>query len=944
MLKRITSVPLGTRVVVGGAVILLGAWIIALILIHQERGIEITRAERHAASLASVLEKHISGTLGQLESSLNSLASNWQARMDAAEMNVLLRHHVSSKPEVFNLISIIDSAGQVVVTNQSEFKPTYSGDRPFFTRHQTNPDPSMTIGGPILGRVTGKWYLPVSMRLSDKNGEFAGVLLASVNPFYFSAIFKELNLGRDSLVYMAGRDGTIYSGMHDGDELNLDAVMPRESAESVFHADAAVGSGKSLLDGVERIQSHVTVPRYDLFVSVGLNLSDSLTQWRTRSAVLLALLTFLSVPFIVLLVKLRQSIASREKAIGELERFFTATLDLLCIADTRGNFLRVNRQWEETLGYTVQDLEGRSFLDLVHPEDLPATHDAIAALRRQHGVQSFTNRYRCKDGTYRDIEWRSTPQGDLIYAAARDITARKAAEAVLRQSNELLALFIKHSPIYTFIKEVTPQESRTLFASDNFEDMLGIKSADMIGKTMSDLFPEDLAQSMTRDDWAVVSAGHILRVDEDLNGRHYTSIKFPILQRDTTLLAGYTIDITERKQNEAALHEAKKAAEAANRAKSEFLANMSHEIRTPLNGIIATMELLKTTSQNSEQSEYTETAIASCSRLARLLTDLLDLSRIEAGKLDLHVAPFHLRDVVNQAAGLFAPVARGKGLELRVEVAPAIPEMVTGDAVRLQQVLANMIGNALKFTHTGSVSIEAHLLSPTRKGPCRVLFSVADTGIGIPDDRLADLFRPFSQVYGGYTRSYQGAGLGLSICKRLVGLMGGSISVESEPGTGTTFWFSLPLQPAAPSRNADSPTTAPAARPDVSGLSILLAEDDMITGFATSKLLEKIGAAVRHVVNGAEALDALRDGHFDLILMDVQMPVMDGVEATRAIRGGEAGEQATDLPIIALTAYAMDSDRQAFTTAGMTDYLPKPVRLKELEDCMAKFLGRRNLD
>jgi PAS domain S-box-containing protein len=476
---------LSRRVVGIGALILVGAWIIAAIVVRQERSIEIARAERHAASLASVLERHISGTMGQLESSLHSLRSNWESAQDVQKMNTLLRHHVSSKSDLYNLISIIDASGNVVVTNQESFSPTYSGDRPFFLHHQNFPDVSMLIGGPILGRVTGKWYLPVSIRLQDISGGFDGVILASVNPYYFSAIFKELELGQDGLIYLAGRDGVVYSGMGDSRELSLNASVPRELADTVSDF---VGIEKSVLDGVERILCRKIVPGRGMFVSVGLSLSESLAQWRSRATVLLTLLFLLSASYVYILTRLSQAIVSREAARMELERFFTSALDLLCIADSQGRFRRVNAQWESTLGYTVQELEGRSFLDFVHPEDLPATLAAIDNLKAQQSVQGFVNRYRRKDGQYRHVEWRSLPQGELVYAAARDITDQKEVEAVLRQSSETLSLFIKHSPIYAFIKEVSPGQSRTLYVSDNYEDMIGIKSSDMIGKSMFELF------------------------------------------------------------------------------------------------------------------------------------------------------------------------------------------------------------------------------------------------------------------------------------------------------------------------------------------------------------------------------------------------------------------------------------------------------------------------
>jgi CheY-like chemotaxis protein len=299
-----------------------------------------------------------------------------------------------------------------------------------------------------------------------------------------------------------------------------------------------------------------------------------------------------------------------------------------------------------------------------------------------------------------------------------------------------------------------------------------------------------------------------------------------------------------------------------------------------------------------------------------------------------------LAELLRQTSDLFSPIAREKELDLSFELDPDIPELVLGDATRLQQVLSNMVGNALKFTHSGSVIVEASLLPALQSGQCRVFFSVADTGIGIPDDKLGNLFKPFSQITEGYTRSYQGAGLGLSICKRLVASMGGNISVVSEPGAGTTMFFSVTFGAAAPNTVTASDRETIFA-PALDGLKVLMAEDDHFSGILAMKLLGAFGATVRHVQNGRQALDALGDEPFDLVLMDVQMPTMDGVEATMRIRQGEAGDEAKNTPIIAMTSYAMDGDREKFLQAGMNAYVAKPVDIKNLLNAISEMLSRK---
>ena len=640
-------------------------------------------------------------------------------------------------------------------------------------------------------------------------------------------------------------------------------------------------------------------------------------------------------------------ITERKNIEAELERervLSKAIIDsvpgLLYVYDQDGLLVRWNRMHSELTGYTDQELASMHLMDWYRDDPVAQVKIAKAIERvLENGIGTEEADLQAKDG--RRIPFFFTAvrlelEGRTYFAGIGiDIADRKRSEEALRLSEERLALALEASSDGLWDWNFKTGE---VYFSPRYLRMLGYEPGDLelsITGWESLLHPDDF-QKTKHTELDHIERGEPFSIEFRLRNKagdwQWVMSRGKVVEWDANgqplRMVGTHVDIDQRKRMEHELIKAKDAAEAASLAKSEFLANMSHEIRTPLNGIMGMLQLLESEARDVEQRSTCALALQATDRLTRLLTDILDLSRVEAGMMQMRNEPFNLRDALEQSVDLFKPIAVQSGLEFRHHFDPSLPEFVVGDSVRVQQVLMNLIGNAFKFTTKGFVAVEAYPLPTSESGSGRIFFSVADSGRGIDDSALGTLFQPFSQVTQGFTRDHQGAGLGLAITKRLVGLMGGNMAVESEPGLGSTFSFSLTFKTAAgdtatPDSSEDVPSPSRMVR-------ILLAEDDEVTIFATRALLTRAGYEVSVARSGHEAVALLRDQDFGLVLMDVQMPGMDGVEATRIIRGDPGLGAKRDVPIIALTAFAMDGEKEAFLAAGMDGSVAKPVGMKEL--------------
>ena len=523
---------------------------------------------------------------------------------------------------------------------------------------------------------------------------------------------------------------------------------------------------------------------------------------------------------------------------------------------------------------------------------------------------------------------------------------RDEAVQALHKSHELLRGILDAVPQSIFWKD---SEGVYLGCNTAFARYAKLDSPErVVGKSDFDLpWRPDEVEGYRRDDQAVLEANqpkrHIL---ESLSrGGEETlwidTTKLPLQDNSGQLFGvlGVFEDITERVLHEARLREAKEQAEVANKAKGLFLANMSHELRTPLNGMLGMLQLLQLTPLDAEQKEYVGNAVTASHRLTRLLADILDLSRIDAGKVELRKEPFELAKQKESVLDLFETAAREKGVALTFHIGPGVPPRLVGDEARLRQILFNLVGNAVKFTPGGRVDVDVSSLGTRDGATACLLLVVSDTGVGISDAVLQTIFEPFTQADATYARSFQGAGLGLAIVKNLVALMGGELAIDNA-GEGTAVYLSLPFGLPADGQGTPGEADTDALPVAAASRRILFAEDDAVNRLAGAHMLEKAGYKVVAARDGEEVLEALRRQDFDLILMDVQMPVLDGVGATKRIRAGEAGEAKASIPIIAMTAYAMAGDREKLLAGGMNDYLAKPVDMQRMLEAVAAATGK----
>jgi PAS domain S-box-containing protein len=955
-----------SRLLVGVALANLLVYALAGFSLHQAR----LRYERDALltrqNLVNSLAGNVAGTLDRMEVGLSAAVSLVQqdlaedGRISSEAVNTFL---AQQKPVIRDVLDlwVVDEHGDARWgSNLPADRVVNVADRDYFQRAARETDGRLIVSQPVVGRVTQEWSILLSKRINRPDGSFAGAAVGSMRPIqYFASIFRGIDLGRNGLVTIRGTDMTLYARYTAaGEPVPLGTrEIAREAAEAMArHPQAGTYLGVSPFDGVRRIFNYVKLPNHPLYVFVGQDIGETFAAWRRDLATTLGfLLIFTAVTATYAVSGYRSAkalfdaqeadkrSASQERA--RLQQILdTAPLGIAFSSEGRLRF--VNPTMREVLGVGPGDPVTRLFVDM---GVLQVFQEAIV-----EGKALVNREVRLRDAEQRMRDFLATcvpltlgeEAGALTWLT--DITERKKTEQRIQQVSFLsdTALGLTRAGYW----QMRLDGSGTYTASRRAVEIFGALPRDRdeyrIGPDwvahVAAQDPERAGQ-VERKLRAAMEAGDenfeaVFPFRRPIDGRAVWIHAYATKARDAggqpSALYGAVQDVTATMEAQAEVVQAKDAAMAATRAKSEFVANMSHEIRTPLNAIMGLAYLLRRDGATPQQAARLEQIDRAGEHLLALVNDVLDFSKIEAGRLELETRDFALPALVQEVVEVLRPQAEAKGLRLRMEL-QALPQWVRGDPRRVRQGLINYLSNALKFTRQGEVVVRV-AVARSLPGAAVIRFEVSDTGIGIAAEKLDTLFQPFEQLDSSTARLFGGTGLGLAITRHLAGMMQGEVGVTSTPGRGSTFWFTATLELASePARPAPPGADVATIRREHAGTRVLLVEDNALSAEVALDLLGDAGLAVTLARDGAEAIAKARAGRYDIVLMDMQLPHVDGLQATRAIRALPGWD---DVPIVAVTANVLTDDRKRAMAAGMNDLLAKPLRPGLLYALLHKWL------
>ena len=905
-----------------------------------DRAIENSR--NLAAALAHDVERNLESYDLSLQGVIEGLKFD-EVKTFSPELRDQILFDRAATAKFLGSVLVLGEHGETLIDSRSIVPRavTYE-DRDYFQVQRDNAEAGLYISAPFRSRQGDEWEIALSRRLNHPDGSFAGAVVGTLKLAFFQNLFDGIDAGPNGTTGLFGTNQTLIIRKPYHEE-EWGRSLPGSNLFKQFEASkTGFVQYRAMTDGVERIAAYRQVGDFPLILTVAVSRDAVYAEWRQKATIVGAallftiLLTGALLGFVTLELR-RRGRAERAALESEMRYRLLAdnSSDLIVLADLDGIRRFISPASRALYGYEPEEMMRSDMFGAAHPDDRPLLAAAVERLKAGTERAVVELRARRKAGDYIWVESHMRLVLDPLSGEARmlglvrDVSRRHAIEQAVRESEAQFRTLA--DSVSDLIIRSGPTGQRR-YVSPSCRAMLGYEQDELVdGPRGTFIHPLDrehlevrMAAIVAGDKDNVITSRAIRRDGSVIWVEARISLVHDVATGALVEIVSVIRDISQHKAIEERLERARLEAENASRLKSEFLANMSHEIRTPMNGIIGMTGLLLGTPLDPDQRRYADAVRISADALLSVINDILDLSKLEAGKLNLEIVPFGFATIVEDCVELLAAKAADKGIRLTAELDERARRTYLGDPTRLRQIILNLLSNAVKFTDRGfvalRVSAEAHGTAS------RVRIRVEDSGIGMDAAGKAKLFRKFEQADGTVARRFGGTGLGLAISKQLIDRMNGRIGVESELGQGSVFTAELilPATDAAPTEPAPPIEATPAAAPrDERRHRILVAEDNHINQLLVVTLLEEAGYLVDVAKDGLEALAAVRQGSYDLVLMDAQMPNMDGLQATRAIRDLADGRRR--IPIIALTANAMAGDREHYIAAGMDDYLSKPL-------------------